>query len=147
MWRVLCDANVYISFLLGPTRTTAVNRIVRLCLDDEVHTIVTDDLLTEIRSTTSTKPKLARAIDPRAVERLIEEMLAVAEFVVPAPSETPAALRDLSDTYLLQAAKAGNADFLVTGDLHLLSIRDEIKYSLIVTAAELLSILEANYNK
>ena len=63
-------------------------------------------------------PKLAQHFrDPRA---LVEALEAVA--VVVAPSEVLHVERDPADNRVLEAAQAGMADFIVTGDSDLLEL-------------------------
>ena len=146
-WRVLCDANVFISFLLRPAGDGTIQRAVEFCFSVDCQLVVADELLEEIRRKTATKPNLVKRIDPRAVDRLIEALLDIGELVVVEPSDTPPELRDIKDAYLLQASRAGDVDFLVTGDLDLRTIRDEMPRPLIVNPAELLSVLRVAYNK
>lgn len=147
MWRVLFDANIFISYLINPGRPTAIKGAVDLFFSGEVQSVITSELLREIREKSSTKPDLVRRIDPGAVDRLIKGMLEIAELVSASSSSSPVQLRDIKDTYLLRAAEAGDVDVLVTGDRDLLVKRDEIARPLIVTAAELLVIWEEGYNK
>jgi putative PIN family toxin of toxin-antitoxin system len=147
MWRVLFDANIFISYLLNPTGTSPINRVVNLCFTDEIRTVITSELLEEIERKATTKPDLAKRIPPRVVELLIESLLDIAEVVTAEPSPERFRLRDIKNTYLLRASEAGDVDFLVTGDRDLLDERDDIPRPLIVTAAELLVLLDETYNK
>lgn len=138
MWRVLLDANVFISYLLDPNGTSAINRVVDLCLSGEVQPIVAWELLEEVERKVKTKPDLAKRIDPRAVELFVETLLDIGELVTASVSVDRVQLRDAKDAYLLRAAEAGDVDFLVTGDRDLLDARDDIQRPVIVTARELL---------
>jgi predicted nucleic acid-binding protein len=57
------------------------------------------------------------------------------------PSEKLCLLEDEADNRILECAVAGNADFIVSGDRHLLSLK-EFRDIPIVRAAEFLSRLE-----
>jgi len=145
-WRVLCDANVFISYLLQPTGNGTIQQVVRFCFSEECQLVLTSELLSEIRVSTETKPKLVKRSDPRAVARLIGALNEIGEFVTVTPAEIAPRVRDIKDTYLLQASRAGDVDFLVTGDLDLRALRDETSKPLIVNPAELLVALKAAYN-
>ncbi len=145
-WRVLCDANVFISYLLQPVGNGTIQQVVRFCFSDECQLVLTSELLSEIRVSTESKPKLMSRIDPRAVARLIEALNEIGEFVTVKPAESAPRVRDIKDTYLLQASRAGDVDVLVTGDLDLRALRDEISKPLIVNPAELLVVLQVTYN-
>ncbi len=145
-WRVLCDANVFISYLLQPAGNGTIQQVVRFCFSDECQLVLTSELLSEIRVSTESKPKLMSRIDPRAVARLIEALNEIGEFVTVKPAESAPRVRDIKDTYLLQASRAGDVDVLVTGDLDLRALRDEISKPLIVNPAELLVVLQVTYN-
>lgn len=142
MWRVLFDANVFISYLLNPSGTSAINRVVDLCLSGEVQTIVALELLEEVERKAKTKPDLAKRIEPRAVDLFVQTLLDIGELVTVGAAEDRVRLRDTKDSYLLRAAEAGEVDFLVTGDRDLLDERDDIQHLVIVTARELLVLVQ-----
>ncbi len=146
-WRVLCDANVFISYLIRPTGNGTIPQVVRFCFSEDCQLVISSELLDEIRTKTATEPNLLKQIEPRAVVRVIEALLEIGELVTAEPSDTPPELRDIKDTYLLQASRAGDVDFLVTGDLDLRSIRDKMLRPLIVNPTELLAILQCTYNR
>ncbi len=145
-WRVFCDANVFISYLIRPTGNGTIPQVVRFCFSEDCQLVISSELLDEIRTKTTTKPNLLKQIEPQAVVRLIEALLEIGELVTAEPSETPPELRDIKDTYLLQVSRSGDVDFLVTGDWDLRSIRDQMLRPFIVSPAELLAVLEFTYN-
>lgn len=146
MWRVLYDANIFISYLIRPSGTTAINQVMDLCFSGRVQLVVASELLDEIAQSSATKPYLVDRIEPKAGEQLIVVLNDLAEMVSVNRSAKVSQLRDLDDTYLLWAAEVGDVDFLVTGDRDLLDIRDGIPRPLIVTAAELLAILAREHD-
>ena len=118
--RVLLDANVLISALLSRSGVPA--RVVGLWLEGAFELIVCPALLAETKRALA-GPKVRARIARADAERLIELVAELAE-VVPDP-EGPGAVRssDRGDDYLLALAARENVP-LVSGDEHLLVLRD-----------------------
>jgi putative PIN family toxin of toxin-antitoxin system len=118
--RVLLDANVLISALLS--RAGAPARLVGLWLEAEFELVVCPALLAETQRALE-HPKLKGRIDTAEAGRFLEQVAELGE-VVPDP-EGPPAVRsaDPGDDYLLALAARENVP-LVSGDDHLLALRD-----------------------
>jgi putative PIN family toxin of toxin-antitoxin system len=118
--RVLFDANVLVSALLS--RVGAPARLVGLWLEGEFELVVCPTLLAETRRALA-HPKLRGSIDPEKAERFIEQVAELGE-VVPDPERPPAVRSsDPGDDYLLALAARESVP-VVSGDDHLLALRD-----------------------
>ena len=109
--RVVLDTNILISALLvqgGPP-----GRIYRAWIEGGFTLLTCADQLTEMRNTLR-KPALAARIRPHDAGRLMNDLKHFSESVDPLPhvDRSP----DPEDNFLLAAAEAGHADYLVTGD-------------------------------
>jgi len=133
--RVLLDTNVVVSALLfgGPPR-----ELLRLLCSSPFELWTSRPLLRELAATLS-RDKLASAMGQTglAVETLVQAY-ASQTFVVPDAALKPVAFApDASDEIVLAATKAAQADWLVTGDRHLLDASDMIT-STVLTVADAL---------
>lgn len=113
--KVVLDTNVLVSALgwNGPER-----QVYELCLQGELQLYISRPMLEE----------LLRVLDypkfgfPRLHKIwFVEDLLRVAE-VVETPTVPPVVKDDPADDYVLACAAAAPADYLITGDKHLLSL-------------------------
>jgi putative PIN family toxin of toxin-antitoxin system len=118
--RVVLDVNVFVSALIS--RAGAPARLLELWLDGGFEIVVSDALLAELERTLAYS-KVRRRVDANDAARFIALLRQLGE-VVPEPDEAPL-LRspDPGDDYLLALA-AHERVSLVSGDEHLLSLRD-----------------------
>lgn len=112
--RVVLDSNVIVSGLgwSGPPA-----RIVDAALDGRLELLTSRALLTELRRVLA-YPKLAKVID--SAEQLVD--LVEASSVVVHPVGVLEVVDDESDNRVLEAAVEGAADYIVSGDAHLLGL-------------------------
>jgi putative PIN family toxin of toxin-antitoxin system len=130
--RVVFDTNVFLSaFIFGgkPEEAFQAARRGRCLL------LVSPPILAEVAQILIKKFEW----DDGDIEDAIRTIGRVAEVVK--PSEKFCLLKDEADNRILECAVAGNADFIVSGDRHLLSLK-EFRDIPIVRAAEFLSRLE-----
>ena len=109
--RVILDTNILISALLvqgGPP-----DAIYRAWIKGSFTLLTCAAQLTEMRETLR-KPALAARIRPHDAGRLMNDLKHYAEGVDPLPRVERST--DPDDNFLLAAAEAGRADYLVTGD-------------------------------
>jgi uncharacterized protein len=118
--RAVLDVNVLISALISSAGAPA--GIVRQWLEGDFELVVSPALIAEAQRTLAL-PKLRARIEQADADRFIELLMDRAE-LVPDPDE-PAAIRstDRGDDYLLALAASAQAP-LVSGDEHLLALRD-----------------------
>jgi len=118
--RVAPDTNVYISALLW---TGIPHRLLRLAEEGELTLVTTPAIMQELREVLG-RPKFRLRISAlqTSVAELMESLLSVVEVIPDLPIE-PVIKRDPDDDKVLACAVAAQADWLVSGDDHLLSLR------------------------
>jgi putative PIN family toxin of toxin-antitoxin system len=108
--KIVLDTNVLVAGLLSPFGTPA--QVLQLILAGKVGPCVDARILTEYRDVL-TRPKFG--FDADAVADLMEFVGQIAETVAPTPWGLE--LPDPADAMFLEVAYAGQADYLVTGNL------------------------------
>lgn len=120
--RAVLDANVLVSALIS--RTGAPARLVESWLAGELELVVCEALLAELERALA-YPKVQERIAPADAERFVLVLRELAE-LVPDPEKAPSVRSsDPGDDYLLALAAREHAQ-IVSGDEHLLSLRDRI---------------------
>ena len=113
--RVVFDSNVIISgFLFGGPPA----RLLQLALDGSVQMVSSLPILDEIRDVLQ-RPKFGLSIDQ--VLMFINELHTLSEVVVP-QMRFSVITADPDDDMILECAFAANADMIVSGDAHLLTL-------------------------
>jgi putative PIN family toxin of toxin-antitoxin system len=113
--KVIFDTNVWISFLIGKT----LSKIKLHIADGKITIVITEQLLTEIRTVTN-REKLKKYFPQENVNEFIGLLETIAEKVVIKP--THFINRDPKDNFLLDLIDFSKADYLVTGDKDLLEL-------------------------
>jgi uncharacterized protein len=133
--RAVLDVNVLVSALIS--RTGAPARLLELWLLGEVELVVCVALLAELERALA-YPKVRQRIAAADADRFVLVLRELAE-VVPDPEEArPVGSPDPGDDYLLVLAARERAQ-LVSGDEHLLSLRERVPVS---SPREFLELLE-----
>jgi putative PIN family toxin of toxin-antitoxin system len=95
-------------------------RLIRLLLHDEIDLLFVKELFDELENTAK-RHKFHRYYDASRVDELI---LVLVEVVVPVDVRSKVDVcRDPKDNFLLALAQDGIADYLITGDKDLLSMK------------------------
>lgn len=131
MSRVVFDSNVFISaFVFGGKP----RRLWTAALDGEIELVCSPALLTEASRVLGDK----FALPDERVREFVIQVVRLADVVE--PTETLHVVDDEPDNRVFECAVEGEADLIVTGDAHLLSVKvyDDIE---IVTVAEALDRL------
>lgn len=128
--KVIIDTNLWISFLIGKGLANLKNLIV----SGTIQVILCDQLQEEITRVTQ-RPKLRKYFSPQKVNELLN-LLAVIGLFVEIQSEV-FICRDEKDNFLLALAQDSQANFLITGDADLLTLK-EFEGTKIVTYQEFL---------
>jgi len=119
--RAVLDTNVLVSALISPSGASAQLLIELRAGAFEL--IVSQLLLAELREVLG-RPKFRRYVSEAEIDAYVElirrEGLVVDD---PPPSAEPVSV-DPDDEYLIDLARAEQVDALVTGDAHLLDLRD-----------------------
>ena len=133
--RAVVDTNIFVSALLGGRTCCA---IVDLIDNDAVTLVFSNPLLKEIQ-TVLTDKELGN-ISSGDVERLFKTL--ERRSLIVNPGRTLDLCRDPEDNIVLEAALEGEADFLVTGDKDLLSLRSLHKTH-ILSPAEFIKLIQS----
>ena len=132
--RVVLDTNVIISALVfGGKPRSILQRIMRAEVDLTPSEPIVEELTGVLR-----RPKFG--FPPEVIRATVGELTSLGDMVKPVGSidEIP---EDAADNRILECAAAGHADYIVTGDHHLLQLR-QFKDTKIVTASQFLALLE-----
>lgn len=140
--RVVVDANVFLSFLIYPKRSTAASQVVARIIAGDFVLVFPPGVANEMRSKVREKPYFRERIDPALMEQLLS-LLAEGALTPSAGSKAPVKSRDPKDQYLLDAAAGDGVEFLITGDGDLLDITEPPGFPLIVTPAQFLYLVES----
>jgi len=120
--RAVLDPNVIISALLNRQGTPA--RALQAWLDGSYELVVSEALLSELERALA-YPKLRRHVEPHEARELVE-FLRRGNRLTDDPTEVPSVRSpDPGDDYLIALAEATRA-VLVSGDRHLLILRDQL---------------------
>lgn len=136
--RAVLDTNVLISSVIA---TGIPHEVVLRGFTDEYQLIVSVDTLDEFRATLLKYPERFH-LEPDEVQQEVETIRYFAEFVVPDVNVT-AVGDDPDDDKFLEVAVAGNADYVVSGDSHLLDL-DSFRDIAIVTPRTFLECLDSH---
>lgn len=140
--RVLIDTNVFVSHLLSRRiRSGTVSDIIEAMSLDRFTLLMPDELLMEIEDVITSRPYFVERIDPETARTFLEALRTTSELLPALTALPPAIVRDHRDDYLLEQAKLGNADYLVSGDRDLLALADSISNPRIVSPAEFMTLL------
>ncbi len=118
--RVVLDPNVLVAAAIstaGPPR-----QILTAWIDGRFELAISPALIDELRDVLA-RPKFRRWISAAMVSELIDG-LADDALMLDDPPEQPAVSPDPDDDYLVALARAASADYLVSGDRHLLDLDD-----------------------
>ena len=133
--RAVLDTNLFLSALLSPTGPPAA--IVDAWRKGRFELVTSREQLAELRRAAGYE-KL-RALIPRASVGRLVNVLRTAEILLKRLRH-PGASPDPGDDYLLAMATAADADYLVTGDRALLSVR-HLAHTRIVTPRRFAALL------
>ena len=139
--RIVLDTNVLVSAILSPRSASA--QIIRLVLDDVLNLAISQDLLDEAYRVVR-YPKLVRLmkrhdVAPEEVNFIIERLSAIA-LVTPGELMLDVIQDDPSDNKIFVCAVESEADFIISGDHHLIELK-EFQGITIVNPATFLSIV------
>lgn len=119
MIRVVIDPGVYVSAFISPRRA-APAIVVEALLDGEIEALVSPLLLAELARVLG-RTKFDRAASDGRGEAFVA-LIAERGLRVDDPAPTPGATDDPDDDYIVALARAHDAEAIVSGDRHLLSV-------------------------
>lgn len=115
--RVVIDTNIWISFLIGK-RLSGLHRHID---SGRIKIVACEAQLRELVDVLN-RPRIRKYIPAEQAEEFLDLFCEAALFVK--PEQGPSLCRDPKDDYLLYTALAAQADYLVSGDDDLLSLRN-----------------------
>lgn len=118
--RVVLDANVLVSALISTAGSSRA--IVTAWVDERFVLIASPTLLSELQDVLE-RPRFRRWVTIDTAHEFIDGLREDAE-VVDDPPPLAGITPDPDDDYLIALARAAHADYLVSGDRHLLGLTD-----------------------
>ena len=120
MLRLVLDANVFVSAVLKPRSDLA--RIFDLLKAGKVKLIISSDILSEIRAVLL-YPKLRKRHrrTPKKIDDFLKKTVRVS-IITSGKMKVEAIKDDPEDNKYLAAAAEGKADFIISGDHHLIEL-------------------------
>lgn len=137
--RAVIDANVIISGLLSPAGTPA--RVLIAWLEGGYDLVVSSLLLGELERALA-YPKLRKRITEEEVQELLELLRREADVRPDPTGPPPVRSSDPGDDYLISLA-AETQSVIVSGDRHLLDLRDDVP---VYTPADFMSLIEESHS-
>jgi len=134
MRRVVLDTNIFVSMALGGH----VGKINDEWRAGKFILVVSEDIVSEYLGVLQ-RPKLH--LKSSTIAAIVNRVYRKAEFVAP-EEKIFVVLADTSDNKFIEAAITGETDYIVSGDKHLLELK-EYKFIPIISAREFIHILEA----
>jgi putative PIN family toxin of toxin-antitoxin system len=117
--KIVIDTNVIVSAALKDGTPPAL--VLGACVDRRITLVTTTWQLDELQRVLGYSRIAARLLAERR-SRLLDSVRHLAEIVVPTGAAQGAVPRDPDDENILEAAIAGNADYIITGDKDLLDV-------------------------
>jgi len=136
MARAVFDVNVLISSLIRKGKPRALwNKVV----DGKVRLVISERILSEFDEV-ARRPKLRKYLSPRCLGRFTRVLIQTAE-IADVRVSLPQLTEDPEDNVIVETAVDGGADYIVSGDRHLISLR-RFRGIEIVTVDEMLKLIE-----
>ncbi len=127
--RIIIDTNIWISFLIGKR----LSSLFRLFDNDKVEVVTSDELIEEIVEVAD-RPKFSRFFTKEKMA-LLMDFIKEDTIYIELPKIINSRCRDPKDDHLLELAVLSDADYLITGDKDLLSMKS-INLCRIITASD-----------
>lgn len=135
--RAVLDPNVLVSAAISPSGPP--RQILTAWTDERFELIISPAVLDELADVLA-RPKLQRFITTALAVAFIDGLAADA-VIVQDPPELVDLSPDPDDDYLIALARAANADYLVSGDRHLLDLAEPDPS--VLTPRQFLDLLDA----
>jgi putative PIN family toxin of toxin-antitoxin system len=126
--KIVTDSNVFFRAILGRKAGTASKLVIQLISDGRVTSYTCDALMGEIGRIIKSDPKLSR-IDPVYFRQFMDNLDAWLSYVPMKDLEHNQKIlnRIGNDWYLIAIARSIGADFIITYDKDLISMKSELK--------------------
>ena len=116
--KVVIDTNVIVSYILGSSKSPF--KIWQLVLTDKIIPLLSIELFQEIAETLH-YPKLQKYIDTKRKTEVLSSLSLLINTQITTSIDI---VRDQDDNKILEIAISGNAQYIVTGDNDLLTLRE-----------------------
>jgi putative PIN family toxin of toxin-antitoxin system len=125
MLKIVIDSNIWVSFLIGKR----LKSLEKLCIDKNISVIASPKIVEEFLDVSS-REKLKKYVKRENIQKVLD---LIKTHCVNDPVEYAAApnLRDQNDLYLLALSDVVGANFLLTGDKDLLTLKKYNKTEII----------------
>jgi len=139
MLKIVLDANVFVSALINPRGKPA--QILNYVVENKVRLFTSPSIIEELERVLS-YPKLVKrhGLEKRELKKFVSDLLSILS-LIEGKKAIEVIAEDPADNNYLSCAVDAKADFIVSGDIHLLNLR-EYEGIQIITPAQFLEMLE-----
>jgi len=116
--RIVADTNVLIAAL--GWKGSNPYKIIQKCFKKELTLVISPDIIAEFKKVTL-RPKFE--FSPEEIDEFISALIEISEVVQPEENFN-VIIKDPEDNKFLEAAVAGSARYIVSGDKHLLDLKE-----------------------
>lgn len=132
--RVVADTNVLISGLFWEGNE---RKLLKMFKTEELANVISPQIIDELEDVLSRKKF---NLTKKEIASAVEQAFSFSRFVHPV-IESDAVKKDISDNRILECAVSGKADYIISGDKHLLDLK-EYEGIKIVNASSFLKIIQ-----
>ena len=139
MLKIVLDTNVFVSALINPRGKPA--QILNYVFENKVRLFTSPSIIEELERVLS-YPKLVKrhGLEKQELKKFVSDLLSILS-LVEGKKAIEVIAEDPADNNYLSCALDAKADFIVSGDIHLLNLR-EYEGIQIITPAQFLEMLE-----
>jgi len=139
MLKIVLDTNVFVSALINPRGKPA--QILNYVFESKVRLFTSPSIIEELERVLS-YPKLVKrhGLEKEELKKFVSDLLSILS-LVEGKKAIEVIAEDPADNNYLSCALDAKADFIVSGDIHLLNLR-EYEGIQIITPAQFLEMLE-----
>ena len=139
MLKIVLDSNVFVSALINPRGKPA--QILNYVFESKVRLFTSPSIIEELERVLS-YPKLVKrhGLEKEELKKFVSDLLSILS-LVEGKKAIEVIVEDPADNNYLSCALDAKADFIVSGDIHLLNLR-EYEGIQIITPAQFLEMLE-----
>ena len=139
MLKIVLDSNVFVSALINPRGKPA--QILNYVFENKIRLFTSPSIIEELERVLS-YPKLVKrhGLEKQELKEFVSDLLSILS-LVEGKKALELIAEDPADNNYLSCALDAKADFIVSGDIHLLNLR-EYEGIQIITPAQFLKMLE-----
>ena len=139
MLKIVLDANVFVSALINPHGKPA--QILNYVFENKIRLFTSPSIIEELQRVLS-YPKLVKrhGLEKEELKKFVSDLLSIMA-LVEGKKAIDVIVEDPTDNNYLSCALDAKADFIVSGDMHLLNLREH-EGTQIITPTQFLEMLE-----